>query len=462
MATYAVGRLDLVVVCGVLEGKRQHTLLLQVGLVDTGKASSDDGQATEMTGLKSSVLSGGTLAVVPVTDNDPLDALLLVVTSDSRNGVPLSVGVVLDLVGLTVGLVDGTDKHVVGDVVKVTTVLQPGAGHGDVVSGGLALSLDQDRDIEGVLAIPGLEGLENLETVGGGGDGDVHAGAVLGRGLVGVVTGVVATSGETITRGGLEEELVAILILELVGQGVEVQGTGDGESDDEVRGGDEGVSGRVAVVSPGEVTVVRRDDRVGLALLDVLTIPLTNARTASVGENHTTELLEGLELTIALNGSANLLRARGDSEGSLGLQAVVESIASDRGGARHVLVRRVGARTDETNLEVLGPVVVLDGLAELGDGGGQIGGEGTVDVRLELGQVDLDELVVLGTLVLTEVSSVRASKVTNVLPASGSQVLVHALVEGEQGGRGTDLSTCFRLEMLMSLRSQGGTYPCCK
>lgn len=88
-----------------------------------------------MSGLQSSVLTGRSLAVVPVSDNDPLDALALVVTSSGRDSVPNSVGGVLDLVGLAVGSVDGTDKHVVGNVVQVSTVLQPGTGHCDLLVG---------------------------------------------------------------------------------------------------------------------------------------------------------------------------------------------------------------------------------------------------------------------------------------------------------------------------------------
>jgi len=36
-----------------------------------------------------------------------------------------------------------------------------------VVGGGLALGLDEDGEVGGILAVPGLERLEELETVGG-------------------------------------------------------------------------------------------------------------------------------------------------------------------------------------------------------------------------------------------------------------------------------------------------------
>lgn len=65
----------------------------------------------------------------------------------------------------------------------------------------------------------------------------------------------------------------------------------------------------------------------------------TNARSTSVGENNATEFLEGLELAIASNGGTDLLRTGSDAESSLGLDAVIESIASDGSGTAHVLGR---------------------------------------------------------------------------------------------------------------------------
>ena len=55
--TYLVIWSDLVVVCWVGEGKRKHALLLQVCLVDTSEGTSDDGNTSQVSWLKSSVLS---------------------------------------------------------------------------------------------------------------------------------------------------------------------------------------------------------------------------------------------------------------------------------------------------------------------------------------------------------------------------------------------------------------------
>ena len=409
--------------------------------MDTSKAASDDSKTTKVTRLKGSVLTRATLTVVPVTNDNPLDTTSLVVTSSSRDSIVVASEGVLHLVGLTVLGVDGTDQHVVGDVVKVTTVLQPRTGHGDVICCGFALTLDKDGEVGGILAIPGLESGQELETVALGRDSDADRLTVRGRSLVGVTAGVVALGRKTLTRGSLELELLAVLVLEGVGKGVELEGTSNGHCNDKVGGSNERVGGGVSVVTTGEVTVVGRDDGVGLALLHILTVPLANARTASVGKDDTTELLEGLELTVTLNGGADLLRTRGDSEERLRLDAVVKSVTGNGSGTGHVLIRGVGARTNQTDLEVLRPLVGVDSLLELGYGGSKVRSEWTVDVRLELGEVDLNQLVVLSTLVLAELLTVAPGEVGNVLTLGCLEVVVHAVVVGEERRGGTNFGT---------------------
>jgi hypothetical protein len=141
------------------------------------------------------------------------------------------------------------------------------------------------------------------------------------------------------------------------------------------------------------------------------------------------------------NGGTNLLRAGGDSEERLGLDAMGHSILSDRGATRHVLIRGVGAGANETDLELFRPLVGLNSLFELADGGGKIGCEGSVDVRLQFREVDLDKLIVLNALILAELLSVFAGEITNGSSLGGLQVVVHAVVEGEQRGGGTNLGT---------------------
>jgi hypothetical protein len=82
----------------------------------------------------------------------------------------------------------------------VTTVLEPRSTSRDVVGGALALGLDKDGGVDNVLAVPGREGLEELKSVRVGVHGDLDRGRVLGRGLEGVLSRVVALGGAPLSE----------------------------------------------------------------------------------------------------------------------------------------------------------------------------------------------------------------------------------------------------------------------
>ena len=107
-----IGGANLVVVFRVDEGESKHSLLLQVGLMDTGERASDDGQTTEETRLKGGVLAGRTFTVVVVTDDNPFNAMVTVVGSSGGYRAVFTGDLVLDFVGLTIFLVDSTNQAV--------------------------------------------------------------------------------------------------------------------------------------------------------------------------------------------------------------------------------------------------------------------------------------------------------------------------------------------------------------
>jgi len=71
-----------------------------------------------------------------------------------------SVGVYLIIVSI-----GSTDQHVVGDVIQMPTVLEPGTRHADMVRGALALGLDQHLGASDVLAVPPRERSQKLQAV---------------------------------------------------------------------------------------------------------------------------------------------------------------------------------------------------------------------------------------------------------------------------------------------------------
>jgi len=129
---------------------------------------------------------------------------------------------------------------------------------------------------------------------------------------------------------------------------------------------------------------------VGLALLDILPVPLSDTRSTSIREDEPTNVLKCANLPVAFDSSANLLGTGCDGELALNLESVIRSFLGDGSGARHVFVRRVGAGSDEGNLEFFGPVVLFGFCGEFGDGRRKIGGERTVDVGFEFGEVLTD------------------------------------------------------------------------
>lgn len=310
-----------------------------------------------------------------------------------------------------------------------------------VIGGALALGLDEDREVLGVLSVPRFERLEELETVRLGVDDDVDRGTVGGGSGVGVLTSIVSTGREFLARRVRELELFAVGTLERVGHGVEGEGSTKDHGGDEIGRGDESVGGSVGVVTTGEVSVVRGDDRVLGTLGDVLSVPLSDTRSTGVRENGSSDSLELLHLSVTGNRGTNLLGSGGDGETRLGLESVRGSLLGDRSGARHVLVRRVGARSDETDRELVGPVVLLDGGGKLGEGSREIRSVGTVDVGFEFREVDLDDLVVLGVLVGAEVVLESLGVRTDVGTVGRVEVLTHATVVGEERGGCTDFGT---------------------
>ena len=72
----------------------------------------------------------------------------LVVTGHIRDTTVVARQVVLDLVDGIVFAVDGTNQHVVGDVVQVATELQPRSSSTDVICGAFALHLQKQEKLE--------------------------------------------------------------------------------------------------------------------------------------------------------------------------------------------------------------------------------------------------------------------------------------------------------------------------
>ena len=123
-----------------------------------------------------------------------------------------------------------------------------------------------------------------------------------------------------------------------------------------------------------------------------MSVPLTDAGAAGVGEHDAPELPHGVGEAVPLDGGPDLLAARSDVEGALGLEALVQRLLHQRGHSAHVLVAGVCAGADQTVLDLQRPALGLGGVRQLGDRGGEVRGEGAIDMRLQGAQVNLNNL----------------------------------------------------------------------
>lgn len=126
------------------------------------------------------------------------------------------------------------------------------------------------------------------------------------------------------------------------------------------------VSLRVGVISPGKVSIVAGDDGVLLSLLYVLSVPLSDAGTAGVGQHQPTYLFQGLILRsnrnklqgftptllsnqlVSLHRGSDLLWAWCHGERWLGFDSMLQSLLGNAGRSTHVLIRAVGAAANQS------------------------------------------------------------------------------------------------------------------
>ena len=138
-------------------------------------------------------------------------------------------------------------------------------------------------------------------------------------------------------------------------------------------------------------------------MLDVRPLPLPDARPTRVRQHRRPDFAEHLHEAVALDRCADLLRPRGHCEWDFGLDPRLQRLLRHAGRPHHVFVRAVGAGADEPRLELARPAVLPHVLCELRQGVREVRREGAVDVRLQLAEVDLDQLVVFAALIGDEV-----------------------------------------------------------
>jgi len=166
--------LHLLVVGRVSERQGQHALLLQVSLVDPGEGTDDDSFAAQVSWLEGCVFSGAAFSVVLISDNNPANACSLVLSGSCRHRTQLVTNSTPDRVHFSVLTVNCRDQEVVGDVVEVTSELEPRSGGGDVICRALSFHLDEQLKVVVIVTVPLVEGSKKLQSVGVGVHVHIH------------------------------------------------------------------------------------------------------------------------------------------------------------------------------------------------------------------------------------------------------------------------------------------------
>ena len=219
----------------------------------------------------------------------------------------------------------------------------------------------------------------------------------------------------------------------------------------------------VAISTLGKVPVETVHDAVLLLLLGSAPRPLTDARSASVGEDVGPHLVEGVEHAIPLQGVPHELRARRDGQLALALHTRVHCRFGQGRAARDVLVAGVGARTDEAKFNLSGVPLLRAQLCHLAHWSGKVWAERTIQVRLQSGEVNLDDLVEvllwagIHFCVTCEVLGNAIGQSRHICAARRPQVTAHALIVSKRGSGGADLSAHVANGALSSAAHRIGT-----
>src|SRR5262249_58464968 len=117
---------ELLVVARIDERQRQHTLLLEVGLVDAREAPNDDRGTAEIARRHRRVLAAAAFAVILVSDDDPLHAGRLELARDLGERLPAGAGERIHALARLPGeRVGGAEEHVVADLVEMPPEPEP-------------------------------------------------------------------------------------------------------------------------------------------------------------------------------------------------------------------------------------------------------------------------------------------------------------------------------------------------
>ena len=393
------------------------------------------------------MLTAASFTVVVFSHNDASQILLLIGFGSCGNFNIFARELVLHLVCLAIERIHGAHQQIVGDVLQMTAELQPRTSHRDVVGGALSLSLDEQRHVDKIVSIPSGKRLQTLQTLRFGSNHHLHVSMVGGRCNEAIVGLSKALRWEVVALRSIKTHAVAIAVGQRVGDRIEVEPSGNGQSGGQFWTSDESKCIGVAISTTAEIAVERSDDGVLALRIVGVAVPLSDTRSASVSHDDCTNALEIVENSIAFGSCANLLATRVDDELSMNVDILLSSLTGNRSRTAQILITGVGARANQSHFHRHRIVVGRTFGFHLRDGSCSIGSERTIEMGLHLREVDIDDLVVehLGVSINfsigLKVGCVLASHNSHSLTSCLAQIFISVSVEGEDGTRSAQFST---------------------
>ena len=188
----------------------------------------------------------------------------------------------------------------------------------------------------------------------------------------------------------------------------------------------------------GKIPVEGSHDGVRPERIIRLPFPLTDARSAGIGHYGCSRCLEIGYHSVTDGSAVHLFRPRIHQQRRSHLQSLILQLTDQRSRTTQILIRRVGARTDESDLHATGIPVRLYFCRKFRQWAGRIRCERTVQIRFQSREVNLNHPVVIlfglriHLRIRLQVGSHLRGQCSHFLPAGRTQISRHFLVIREQ------------------------------
>ena len=165
-----------------------------------------------------------------------------------------------------------------------------------------------------------------------------------------------------------------------------------------------------------------------------MTFPLADTRTTGIGHNHSTYRFEISYHAITLSSTIDLFRTRVDNQPGSHLQTFRLDLTCQGGCTTQILVRRIGAGTNQSHFHFLRIAILFYLLRKFRNRASRIGSKRSVDIRFQSRQVDFYYPVIIKMrssfhfLVRSQTRSIFRSHFCHFLTSGSTQIFLHLCI----------------------------------